>query len=210
MNCINKYLSVKFDKDHNKIVGTGLNGLPIIRPDAWLHKDAANDHEKTTVEENVDYKETHPQICIVTAENPNYPYRVGDRLFVHYMAYETAAHGDIVTYEAIIIADYVFFKINLDGTWDLADDTYIGEPVINDEWVSPSGILVEMGKKDNLRVNITHVYKGASRRVKVGDIAISIDKYNYEFKYENKKYVKLSSHEIAGIYKEEGLQPVAL
>lgn len=201
-------LGVRFDRDHNKVVGKGLNGLAIIRPDAWLHKESTADGEKTTTAENVDYKETHSQICVVTIENPKYPYRVGDRLFVHYMAWETAQMGDIVTFDGIIHADYVFFVMKTDTEWVLAKDTYIGEPVFTDEVITPNGIFLQGGKKEQLKVKITHVCdpfinehgQTVNPCVSVGDTAISIDKFNYEFKLNGKKYVRLNAHEIAGTY----------
>lgn len=222
--CTNKYIAVKFNSDHNKFFELGDTGIKLYRPDEWVERDDNSEiklDEKTGTSKfgyNVDYKETHPQICVVMASNPNYPYKVGDRLFVHYMAYETAECGDIVTMEAIIFADYVFFKINPDGTWDLANDTYIGEPVIIGEECTDTGIIASLGKKDNLKVKITHVckpyYKKNERYPElkpdkltypisnIGDTVTSIDKYNYEFTYENKKYIKLSAHEIAGVYQE--------
>lgn len=219
--CANKYLAVRFNSDHNKIYELGNTGIKLYRPDEWAERDEYGEiklDENTGTTKfgyNTDYKDTHPQICVVTAPNPNYPYRVGDKLFVHYMAYETAACGDIETLEAIIIADYVFFRINPDGTWDLSNDTYIGEAVITGEEISPSGIIASLGKKDNLKVNITHVHQPYYKKnerypelvqnyrtypvCNVGDTIISIDKYNYEFELDGKKYIKLSAHEIATV-----------
>lgn len=208
-HCIHNRLAVRFDKDHNRVLGKGLNGINIIRVDKWTN-DATKNEETSKQEENVDYKETHPQICVVTTSNEKYPYRIGDKLFVHYMAYETAELGDLVTYDAVIRADMVFFTILPDGTWRMAKDIYVGEAVILDEEITPSGIIASLGKKDQLRVKITHVPEPYQNEhgvtikpcVEVGDIAISIDKYNYEFNLDGKRYVKLTSKEIAGVYQE--------
>lgn len=207
--CIHNRLAVRFDKDHNRILGKGLNGAPIVRVDKWTNE-ATKNEETSKLEENVDYKETHPQICVVTASNEKYPYKVGDKLFVHYMAYETAELGDLVTYDAMINADMVFFTILPDGSWKMAKDVYIGEAVVFGEEIRPSGIIASLGKKDQLRVNITHVPEPIENIhgvtiwncIEVGEIAISIDKYNYEFAYDGKRYIKLTSKEIAGIYQE--------
>lgn len=219
--CANKYIAVKFNSNHNKVIELGDTGIKLYRPDEWVERDDYGEiklDEKTGTTKfgyNVDYKETHPQICVVTASNPKYPYKIGDKLFVHYMAYETAECGDIETLEAIIIADYVFFRINSDGTWDLSNDTYIGEAVLIGEDITNTGIILSLGKKDNLKVKITHIHKPYYKKnerypelesmhltypiCNIGDTVVSIDKYNYEFELDGKKYIKLSSHEIATV-----------
>lgn len=222
MICKKNYLKVRFEA--NDRVTLGDTGITLIRPDKWVERDRngeikTDDKDGTTkFGFNVDCKETNPQVCVVLASSDKYPYKVGDRLFVHYMAYETAMQIDLETLEAMIDAEFVFFKIENDEIGELANDIYIGEPIINNEVVSPSGILVEMGKRDNLRVKITHICKPFYKKiaevislkpqkltepcVKVGDIAIAIDKYNYDFTFNGKKLVKLTSGEIAGIYGE--------
>lgn len=216
--CIGRKIGVRFDQLHNKVLGVGLNGIEIVRAEAW--KSTQDDKDgNSRFEENVDYKETHPQICVVTKTNPDYPYKVGDKLFVHYMAFETAKNGDIVTYDAIIDADYVFFTLK-DDEIIISEDIYIGEPIYSKEEKTKSGIVLAGGKEDSLKIRILHTtapfYKylpqiGERAKfltqpiVKPGDIVISQDKYNYHFKYNKKKYVMLKGHEIAAVYeaKEE-------
>jgi len=98
--CIGKKLYVRFDPDHNKVFELGDTGVKLIRPDQWLHRD---EEGKQTFQENTNYLETKPQVCEVLMANDNYPYKVGDKLFCHYMAYETAQNGDIVTYEGLLM-----------------------------------------------------------------------------------------------------------
>lgn len=200
MKSQNKYLYVKFDPSHNKVFNVG--GLELIRPDDWLH---ADEYGKQTFAENTNYLETKPQICTVLASNDNYPYQVGDVLFTHYMSWETAQNGDISTNEAFIIADYVFFTILPDGSYKMADGVYIGEQVYTSDTITEHGVIAELGgKKEALRVKITHIPDKLPKwhtehPVKVGDIAISVDKYNYEFTIYPKRYIKLTEQEIAGV-----------
>jgi hypothetical protein len=228
--CMNNSLLVRFED--NLLFELGDTGIILQRAEQWLARDRngeirTNEQDGTSkYEYNVDCRETHPQICKVLASNENYPYKKGDRLFCHYMAFESAKDGDIVTLQGIINADFVFFTIRPDGELIMADDIFIGEPIINDEVITKSGILAELGKKDLLKVKITHAHKPYYKRlrhdtwersqyltnpvVEVGDIAVSVDQYNYDFEFNKKKYIKLKGSEIAGIWSEgQGLKPIA-
>ncbi len=190
MKCIHNRIRVKFETTHNKIFNIG--GVQLIRPDDW------RDTYDEKSQENVNYLETKPQICIVLAANDKYPYKVGDRLFVHYMAHETANCGDIITNEAFIIADYVFFTFRPDGEWELVPGTYLGKQVYTPEQTTQSGLIYELGgKKENLQVQITHVPPDADE-IAAGDTVLSIDKYNYEFTIYPDKYIRLTKEEIVG------------
>lgn len=210
--CIGQWLCVKFDPDHNRVLELS-GGQKLIMADQWLHKD---DEGKQTFQENLNHLESKPQICTVLIENEDYPYKVGDKLCVHYMAWETSKNGDIVTNEAIIIADYVFFKILPNGDFEMADGIYLGKQVYTEEQKTASGIIFDLGqKKENLKVKITHIPKDMPERngeqpVHVGDTVISIDKYNYELTIYPDKYVKLTKDEIAGTLIDSKLTPLAL
>jgi co-chaperonin GroES (HSP10) len=192
MNCINGQLVVQFDTSHNKVVGKGFNGIDIIRPDMWLysHGDAET---HTKFDENHNKLETDPQICTVIHANSKYPYKVGDRLFVHYMAYETAEKHDDGYW---IDAYFVFFTIEQDGKIKPVKDLYLAEPVFEQEKVTDGGIIIQGGKKDNLRLKIVVVPE--NNVFDVGDTVLSIDKNNYTIKYQDKEYVKIMEHEIVG------------
>lgn len=203
MNCLNGRIKVKFDVTHNKLIPLGDTGITLIRPDDWLHK---NEENKTVYAENTNYLETKPQVCTVLEPNSKYPYKVGDRLFTHYMAYETAQLGDLVTQEGFIIADYVFFTILPDGSWKMTDDNYIGEQIYTPEKVTTSGLIYDIGgKKENLQVKITHLPD--SPIVNIGDTVLSIDRYNYEFTIYPKKYIRLTGNEIAGVLTDAPIIP---
>lgn len=212
MIAVNGFLHVRFDPNHNKVVGKGVNGLDIIRPDEWLHRD---NEGKQTFQENTNYLETKPQVCTVLASNDNYPYQVGDKLFVHYMAWETAKCGDIVTNEAFIIADYVFFTILEDGSLKMADDNYLGKQIYTDDLITKSGIFLQGGKPKALQIKITHIPEKPPKwhdkfPANIGEIAISCDGYNYEFKYNGEKYIRLKNTEIAGTMFDDGINPLSM
>ncbi len=198
MRLVNQSIIVEFLTDHNRVVAKGLNGLDIVRPERWLNKEA-DEEEGTRFEENVNHLETAPQICKILHTNDKLPYNAGDTVFVHYMAWENAEYTE---YGAVIDIDFVFFKINEDGTFEMRKDLYLGHAIYSDEEVTPSGIIMLAGKKDNLRVTITHVPEKAAV-CNIGDTVVSIDKNNYEFDYYGTKYVKLTKDEIIAVCVED-------
>lgn len=148
----------------------------------------------TRFEENDNYLETNPQICAVIHSSAHHPYQVGDKLFVSYLAWEWR---EKVEDGHLIEADSVFFVIEESGELRMEPDMYLGEAVYSEEIVTESGILLTGGKKDNLRVSITHVPPNSN--FKVGDTILSIDKNNYELTYNGKKYIKITTDEIVGV-----------
>jgi co-chaperonin GroES (HSP10) len=206
--CLNNYIRVRFEDNTRIKIGE----LELIRPEIWDERGENgelkyDDNGVVKSAYNTNGLETKPQICEVLIANPNYPFAVGDRLFVHYMAWETAMDGEIATNEGYILSDYVFFVIGSGvSDWKLVPNMYIGEPVIIGEEISQSGIVYGLGRKDTLRVKITHVPhqqpKWGSHPVQIGDTVLSIDTYNYEFEFEGKKYIKLTGDEIACIVED--------
>lgn len=194
MKLLNKNLIVNFVNDHNKAIGIGINGEPIVRADMWLNTEAEVADAPSRFDENVNYLETNPQICVVLTENAYYPFKTGEKLFVHYLAWdwkEREGEGYVIE------ADYVFFKILEDGTFEMIKDHYLGTPVIRkDEEVG--GFVIASENKDSLQVDITHVPSDGS--VQIGDRVIATDKYNYEFDYWGKRYIKLVKEEIVALY----------
>lgn len=198
----NDKICVSWNRDHNKVIGKGLNGLDLIRADMWLNKEAEEDENSTSrFNENENYLETNPQICTVLHANAKLKYKPGDRLFVHYMAWEWSERTE---YGSVIDTNYIFFQIMDDGSFETVNDLYLGEPIYSNEEIQ-GGIILLGGKKDNLRVKITHVpIMENSRPVcAVGDTVVSIDKNNYEFDYWGTKYIKLTKDEIVGVYVNE-------
>lgn len=198
MRLLTDKIAVRFNTDHNKVVGTGINGLELIRPDHWINNEAEeNEDSLTRFEENVNYLETHPQICVVLHPNANCEYREGDTLFVHYMALEWA---ETTEYGTIIETDFILFQILPDGELKVVNDTYLGKLVYEKE-EETNGFAVIKEKKDSLKIKITHV--AAKHRQEfgfgIGDTVISVDKNNYAFNYNGEKLIKLTRDEIVSI-----------
>lgn len=147
----------------------------------------------TQYQDNENYLETNPQIATILHPNATLPYKEGDTVFLHYMAWEWA---EITEYGHLIDTDFILFQIVGDEIV-MRDGVYLGEAVYSDEEVTPSGIILLEGKKDNLRVKLTHIPKDSI--LQVGQTVLSIDKNNYEFDYWGKKYIKLSESEIVGV-----------
>lgn len=181
MKLLHGKIGVKFDENHNFVHKIG--DVELIIPKVWM--DAENSAEKYS--ENINYLETKPQICTVVHESTEAPYRIGDRLFMHYMAYEVA---EKIEDYWMVDSEFVIFKIG--ETWEMANDTYLGEAVWN-ESIRPSGIIIE-SKKDNLKVRLTHLPKDP--KFKKGEVVVSIDKNNYPVKFGGKDYVKIKTDEI--------------
>lgn len=198
MKLLNKNIIVRFITEHNKAIGTGINGEPIIRADLWLNTEAELADEPSRFDENLNYLETNPQICVVVVPNAYADFKAGDKLFVHYLAWEWKELAD---YGYVIETDYVFFKILPDDTFEMVKDNYLGTPIHHkDEEIG--GFIIASTTKDNLQVDITHV--PAESLLSIGDRVISIDKNNYEFDYWGKRYIKLTKEEIVSKYGKTG------
>jgi len=185
MECINDWILVAFDMNHNKKFGD------FIRPDQWLFEEV-NGVQKW--DENRDKKQTNPQIATVISENPKFPVKKGEKIFVHYLAIDT---GSELEYEGqlchFIKKSQVFLKIEQDGSYTMMPNTFLGEQVYTEGVKTDSGIyLVPWAeKKEALQVKITHAPK--DRFFKEGDIIISYDDNQYELEVDGKKYIKITS-----------------
>lgn len=190
---------VEYDRGHNKTIGKGLDGIEIVRAEKWLNREAEEDESTTSrFDENTNYLETSPQIAVIKHPNAKLKYIEGDKVFLNYMAWEWAEqteHGHLID------TDFILFQIKEDGTFELIDDLYLGKAVYSDEEITPSGIIMLEGKKDNLKVKLTHLPPN-NTNLKVGDMVLSVDKNNYEFDYWGKKYIKLMADEIVGVISE--------
>lgn len=205
-HCINKYLYVRFDATDKKVFKIG--DIEIIRPDEWVARDKYGEikvDERTGLtkyEENTNYLETKPQVCEVLTSNPDYPFRKGDKLFTHYMAWESARAGDFVTQEAFIMADFVFLTFNVDGSYKMADETYLAEPVLTEDEKTPNGIIINvLGQKPKLcQIKLLHVPEKS--KYAPGEIVMSIDNYNYPCEIGGKKFIMIREREIVGTLNE--------
>jgi len=209
MKVLNNRLYVRFDEDDKRIIPLGDTGVKLIRPDEWVHKDEDGNIKYddatgvTKWEENTNYLETKPQVCEVLAENPQYPYKFGDKLFTHYMAWTTVECGDYIKQEGFILAEYVICTLMPDGTYKMANDIYLGEQELTDDEVTPSGIIINvLGQKPKLcQVKLIHLPE--KTQFDIGEVILTIDNYNYQCEIGGKKYIMLREREIVGRIVEE-------
>jgi len=193
MKLLNGKIGVKFDESHNKTLTKGLNDLDIVRADLWINRE--DDGEQSSkYNENLNYLETKPQIASVTITSASCDYKVGDKIFLHYMAYETA---ELTEYGWIVDTDFILFQIMPDNTFKMVDGAYLGEQLLTDEVITETGIYLSGGKKEGLKVKITHVPD--NNLISIGETVVTVDDKQYELNYWGKKYIKLVENEIVGV-----------
>lgn len=199
MRTVHNKLIVAFHTDHLKKINLG--GIQIIRPDMWFDKELEDGTSQYKSNENKLL--THPQIVSVIAGNSRY--MKGDKLFVHYMAKEWEEKITIDERElSIIDADYVLFKIKPDRSYELVEDTFLGDRIFEKELKLESGIFLNVTEQVQAsRIKITHVPDKCIDElsdIKVGDIVLTVDDNQYVLEVdENTKHVKLTSEEIYAI-----------
>jgi co-chaperonin GroES (HSP10) len=200
MNILHDRIICRFDEKHNKIIPLGDTGIELYRPDEWLHRD---EEGKQTFIENFNYLETKPQIATVTESNSKYPYQRGDKLFLHYMAHETAKYANEETKEAFVLAEYVLFTFMDDGSYKIVDGVYFGEQVLTEDEKTAGGIIINvLGQKPKLcQIKLTHVPSNAI--FEAGQVILSIDNYQYKVNVDGKTYIMLREREIVGTVIEE-------
>jgi len=197
MKAILNKIGIAFDENHLKSYNLG-NGIQLQRAEAWRGREG-DDRTNTKMETNVNHLETNPQIGTVIIENDEYPYKKGDVVFMHYLAYETFEDKvEVDGQDVYLIAEsFIFFTIVGDEL-KMKSKHYLGRVKISDPPKTTSGIYLTSLEvvKDDLRVNITHV-PGDERKVcEVGEEVIPIDKSNYPIKLGDIEYVLLKEQEI--------------
>lgn len=201
MNCLHNRIKVAFDQKHKQVHKIG--DVELIIPHEWMDTDddgriKTNTDGSTKWSENTNYLETKPQICIVLETNSKYPYKKGDRLFTHYMAYETAENGDITTYEGFIIADYIFCTLLPDGSYKMANEVYFAKQIYELEEKTAGGIYIpEIARKPKLtEVKLVHLPEKTP--FKQNEVVVTIDRYNYPCEIDGEIYIMLRENEIVG------------
>lgn len=206
MNTVNNHAFVEFSKTHNKEFTIG--GVTLIRPDFWHTEDNQEKYEA-----NVNKLETNPQVATVLISSPTLKIAKGEKVFLHYMAREWAEDMVIDGMEGSMIqGDYILFKILPDNSFEMRENTFLGERIFTGEQQSASGIIFDLGHRAVAStIKITHVPKeltkeyGSEKReykemrwVKKGDTVVTVDDKQYIFEHEGKSYVKLTVDEITG------------
>lgn len=194
------HILVKFDP-----VPT-VSGIEV--PERYKIQDGDAD-ENTAYGVTTNRKLINPQVITILSGANN-----GKRAFVYYGAYEIAKWPEP---EVAIIpeATILFF---IDPIQPVAA-TYLGEEVFTEGEKTASGIYITpyAEKKEGILIKITHLPKGGGilyweldtcKYIEVGDTVVTIDSYQYDLRYENKKYIKLRSTEIMGIKKDDRYIPV--
>ena len=199
MEAIGSRVFVKFDESHNKVFNVG--GIELIKPDVWTYKAGESDDK---MEGKVNKLLINPQIAEVVATNPKHKIAKGDKVFVHYMAYEWKDENAINLNGidcTAIDANQVIFKI-IDNEIELVDDVFLGELIYEDK-MTTSGLIINV---DNVRkaatIKITNKPKNVKRgyeMIKEGMTVTTIDDHQYIINFNKKDYVVVKSHEIVGI-----------
>lgn len=175
-----------------------VSGLAV--PERYKIQDGDKD-ENTAYGVTTNRKLINPQvITILKGEHE------GKRAFVHYGAYEIAKWPEP---EVAFIpeATILFFIEPIQPVYG----TYLGEEVFTQGERTASGIYITpySEKKEGVLIKITHIpEQGGVGNIKVGDTVVTVDSYQYDLRYEGKKYIKLRSTEIIGIKKDDGYIPV--
>lgn len=193
MEVIGKNLAVIFDERHNFEFEVG--GITLIKPKQWEHS-AGTEDQGRLVTENVNKIDVNPQIATVIATNPNSFFKVGDKIFTHYMAYELKEDTQLDDIEiSIIDEEFAIFKIE-NNEIVLPNGYYLGEQIMETELKSDYGLILNVvEKKKALTVQITHLPKEKSQ-IELNDVIQSIDDFNYQFDFNGKKYTFLKEEEI--------------
>lgn len=199
MESVGNKVIVRFDESHNKVFKIG--DVEIMKPDIWQYNAGESDDR---MEGKVNKLLINPQVAEVVINNKKNKLAKGDKVFVHYMAYEWKDDNaiDIKGVKcAMIDGGQVFFKI-VEGELITQPDIFLGE-LIHEDKMTMSGIIISVS---NVRrastIKITHKPKEVKKEtnmIEVGMTVNTVDDNQYIVNYNGKDYVVLKSNEIAGI-----------
>ena len=199
MRAVNNNLGVVFDEEDKRFFDLG-NGVKLERADAWRFNEGTQE-KNTRVETNVNHLEVNPQFARVVVENPNLPYKCGDIVFLHYLAYETfeelfTLYGEDKV--CFIEESYILFKIEEDK-FILPKGVYLAEEVLEDAPQTSSGIFLTpfTHTKDDLVIRIKHCPVEDAIYAE-GDLVISLDVHNYPIEVFDQNYFVIKEDEIVG------------
>ena len=192
MTPTNRNILVKFDPLPT------VGGITV--PERYKIQDGDAD-ENTAYGVTTNRKLINPQVITILSGEHN-----GKRAFVYYGAYEIAKWPEP---ELAIIpeATILFFIEPIQPVYG----TYLGEEVFTEGQRTASGIYITpyAEKKEGILIKITHIpEQGRIGGIQVGDTVVTIDDYQYDLRYSDKKYIKLRSTEIIGVKKDDGYIPV--
>lgn len=157
---------------------------------------------------NTDIRGNSDQIATIECvpEGHNF-FKKGDKVLTHYLSSSPSnaidVNGD--TLHRISLRE-IFARINEDDTFELAEDTYFCEDIIKDV-KSESGIYTSFDSevKESLKLKVTHIPSSINKdcmddKIKVGDLIMPQDDFNYIFTYNRKKHIKIEHKFIAAVF----------
>lgn len=212
MRAIGNKIGVVFDDNHLKTYDLG-NGIKLHRAETWVGKEG-DEEGFTKTESNVNHLETNPQIGWVVMPNDKYDLKVGDKVFMHYLAFEEFEEKiEIDGKDCYLIEEnFIFFTME-NGEYKMRPNTYLGTIIINEPPKSTFGIYLtsQDAFKNDLKISITHSPIPVTNEhgvfienvCKVGDIVMPIDRSNYPLTVDEVEYVMLKDTEIVAIYGTE-------
>lgn len=212
MRAIGNKIGVVFDDNHLKEYDLG-NGIKIHRAESWIGKEG-NETSHTKTQSNVNHLETNPQIGWVGMANDKYDLKVGDQVFMHYLAFEEFEEKIEIDGKDCYLIDesFIFFTMK-NGDYKMRPNTYLGTIIIDEPPKSAFGIYLtsQEAVKNDLKICITHTPMPQindhgvliDNVCKMGDIVMPVDRSNYVLKADEVEYVMLKDTEIVGIYATE-------
>lgn len=197
MESLGNKLFVKFKSIHD----LEYKSLKLYNPNIWEMDLEEGDLK---MDGKVNKLLVNPQIATVMVTSPKFRVSKGERVFLHYMAYEWGEE-DIVHINGedcnVVDGNHIIFKIKEDDI-ELVPDTFLGE-LIEEDQKTESGIIISATPiRKAATINITHVPSERVREVeeiKVGDIVNTVDDHQYVINFNDRKYVVAKSHEIVGL-----------
>jgi len=197
MKLLSGKIGVIFDESHLKTYN--LNGIELVRATSWVARE--DDGETGTKKEtNVNHLETNPQLALLAIENDNFPYKLGDMLFLHYLAYEWSDERVPIGGQDAYLVDgaMVLFTIE-NGSPVMPEKAYLGELVVEEAPKTSSGIFLTSAEdvQSEFKIKITHT--PINSICSVGEVVCSVDKHNYPLVFEGKKYIFIKEDDILGV-----------
>jgi len=199
MNCINDHIYITFDQDDRfKKILPG--GAEIIMPKVWDYVDDYG-QKNGKWDTNLNGLEANPQVGYVLVENPAYRFKSGDKIFMHFLAYENRWRVSIGDYDGYAIsANDIFFTDN--GTIEMVDGVYLGKQLYDDIPQTPSGLYIgHVERKKECYIELTHVPLRSP--YKPGNIIFTVDGAQYPVRYNGMELIKVLENEIVGVVQED-------
>jgi hypothetical protein len=188
MRSVRGYVILKYDKGHMRKAKLGAIQIEIAR------------------EVNNDLKEGHDQRAVVVGVSDSCKWLTqGDTVWTHYLGSDkgNSFEHEGETYHRIRESQ-IFFKINEDGSFEMADGVYLGKEVISEAPKTESGIYLTPydDEKELLKIKVTNV-PDSQDYIKEGNTVMSCDGNQYLINYEGETFIKIDEVYIVGVYGEE-------